>query len=96
MGEQAASASASGSGSLASCLSMGIAFISKQKRLQPKLSARFLIVQCGPDDSAGYIPLMNCAFLWSVDGGLFSTPAPAWPCRRARGLCVLLCACVAC
>jgi hypothetical protein len=55
-----------GSGSLASCLSMGLAFISRQHRTHPRLSSRLLVVQCGADDSTGYIPLMNCAFLWCV------------------------------
>ena len=53
-----------GDNSLAACLSMAVAFLSKSRKQDPAFGGRVLVIQACGDHTSGYIPLMNCAFLW--------------------------------
>lgn len=55
-----------GENSLPACLSMAVAYLCKRRKSDPLLSGRVLAFQACADQPAGYIPLMNCAFLWCV------------------------------
>jgi hypothetical protein len=46
---------------------MAVAFIARvQRTTVVPIAAHVTVFQCSPDNAAGYIPLMNCAFYWFV------------------------------